>query len=75
MIKKEGDIFMRTKKKDLVSVMLKEFKKTYPTMAKQIVHFYPDKACTLIIYLKDGTKLSYDYDYGRAIRLKEKWKT
>ena len=57
-----------------VRKMLDEFQKTYPTLSKQIVHFHQDKLCTLIIYLKDGTKLSYDYNYGRATRLREKWK-
>ena len=65
---------MRFKKKDAANVMFKEFSKTYPTLAKQTIHFYPSSVCTLIVYLKDGTKLSYDYDYGRAVRLKEKWK-
>lgn len=65
---------MQTKKKDLVGVMVEKFKETYPTLAKQIVHFYPSGVCTLTVYLKDGTKLSYDYNRGRAVRLKEKWK-
>lgn len=52
----------------------KEFQKTYPNLSKQVVHFYPDKLFTLIVYLDDGTKLSYDYNDGRAVRLKEKWK-
>ena len=59
---------------DGVSKMFKDFQKTYPTLSKQAVHFYQDKLCTLIIYLKDGTKLSYDYNYGRATRLRDKWK-
>ena len=59
---------------DDARIMFKDFQKTYPTLSKQVVHFYQDRLCTLVVYLKDGTKLLYDYNYGRATRLRDRWK-
>lgn len=61
-------------KNDDAGLVFKEFQKTYPTLSKEVVHFHPTNLLTIIIYLKDGTKLSFDYDHGRAVKLSERWK-
>lgn len=61
-------------KNDDAGIVFKKFKEIYPTLSKQVVYFYPTNLLTIIVYLEDGSKLSFDYDYGRAVRLKDRWK-
>ena len=52
----------------------KDFKKTYPSLSKDCVHFHPQGFMTIVVYLSDGTKLSYNYETGRAVVLKDRWR-
>lgn len=61
-------------KNDDAGIVFKKFRKIYPKLSKQVVHFYPVNLLTIIVYLEDGSKLSFDYDYERAVRLKDRWK-
>lgn len=64
---------MRIKNDDARTVF-KKFKEIYPKLSKQVVHFYPTSLITIVVYLEDGSKLLFDYDYERAVRLKDRWK-
>lgn len=59
---------------DDAGIAFKRFKEIYPRLSEQAVHFYPTSVITIVIYLEDGSKLLFDYEYERAYRLKDRWK-
>lgn len=38
----------------------KEFRKTHPTFSKNIIDWKPHNYGTILLYLKDGSKMIYD---------------
>ena len=43
-----------------------KFKKTHPRLSKMVSSFQPCDYAKILIYLKDGSKLTYNYDACRA---------
>ena len=39
----------------------KEFRKTHPTIAKEVLGFQPYDYATILVYLKDSKKLTFNY--------------
>lgn len=54
--------------------LIKDFKKRHPRLSKEVIYWKPQGFMKIIIYLKDGMELSYDYLFHRAIILKDRWK-
>ena len=40
----------------------KEFRKTHPEIAKEVLGFQPYDYATILVYLKDNKKISFNYD-------------
>lgn len=51
-----------------------DMKETHPSLKKEIVYWRPHNYATILVYLKDGRKCTYNYDSKRCRYLKEKWK-
>lgn len=47
-------------------MVLEDFKQRHPRLSKQITYWCPKDYLTILIYLKDGMKISYDYFYHKA---------
>ena len=43
-----------------------DFKKRHPNLSKKSACFCPYDYAEILVYLKDGTKLSYNYDTRRV---------
>ena len=62
------------KRKITWAEIYKEYRKTYPTLAKKSVHYEPKGFLEIVIFLDDGSKITYDYFKKRAEILTERWK-
>lgn len=51
-----------------------DFKNQHPTLHKEVAHWRPHDYSTILIYLKDGKKITYDYDTKEIKFLTDKWK-
>ena len=47
-------------------MILTDFKNRHPKLSKQITYWCPHDYLTILIYLKDGMKLTYDYNNHEA---------
>lgn len=54
--------------------VVNDFKERHPKKAKQVVYWRPQDLATVLIYLKDGTKLYYNYDTHESEILTSRWK-
>jgi hypothetical protein len=52
----------------------KEFRRTFPTHAKKAVHYEPDGFLKIVIFMDDGTKITYDYFYKQLKFCVDGWK-
>lgn len=50
-----------TRNKISWKMILTDFKNRHPKLSKQITYWCPHDYLTILIYLKDGMKLTYDY--------------
>lgn len=39
----------------------KEFRKRFPNLAKKAIHYEPNDFMKIVIFMSDGTKMTYDY--------------
>lgn len=53
-------------KKITWEVIYKDFRRRHPTLKKEVLHWRPHSYSTIILYLKDGSRMLYDYDFSRA---------
>lgn len=44
-----------------------DFKKRHPTLSKMVIDYRPYNYATILIFLTDGTRMTYNYDEKRAI--------
>lgn len=44
-----------------------DFKLRHPNLSKTVLHWHPHSYATILVYLSDGMKLTYNYDEKRAI--------
>lgn len=51
-----------------------DFKNRHPTFHKKAIYWRPHDYSTILIYLKDGKKITYDYDTKEIKFLIERWK-
>lgn len=56
----------RERKKVTWHMVYTKFKKTHPRLSKMVLRFQPYDYAEILIYLKDGSKLTYNYDTCRA---------
>ena len=40
----------------------KDFRKRHPTLRKEVTYWHPYGFAKILLYLKDGRKMIYDYD-------------
>lgn len=55
-------------------MILNDFKKHHPRLTKQVEWWCPHDYAEVLIYLKDGMKLVYNYDKKKAYILGSRWK-
>lgn len=65
-----GDIIAKLSWKKILT----DFKQRHPHLSKEISHWCPHDYATILIYLKDGMKLTYDYEEHKAVILGSRWK-
>lgn len=46
--------------------ILVDFKRRHPHLAKQVSYWCPNDYMSILVYLKDGTKLTYNYSNSKA---------
>jgi hypothetical protein len=54
-------------KKITWEIIYKDFRRRHPTLKKEVTYWRPHDYATIMLYLKDGTKMLYNYDYSRAV--------
>ena len=54
--------------------VVKDFKERNPEIVKRIWYWCPYDFMTVLIYLDDGTKLTYDFTNHKATVLDSTWK-
>ena len=54
--------------------IFQEFESLYPSLSKDVVHWYPIGGTDLIVYLRDGSKVTYERDLARAVVMEDRWK-
>lgn len=54
--------------------IFKDFKRRHPNLSKNVSYWRPFDYATIIIYLKDGMIITYNYDEHRAYILSTRWK-
>ena len=50
-----------------------DFKERHPKLGKEVCWWCPQDYATILIHLKDGMKITYNYDDHRATILCTKW--
>ena len=53
-------------KKITWEVIYKDFRRRHPHLKKDVTYWRPHGYATIMLYLKDGRKMLYDYDSSRA---------
>lgn len=48
-----------------------EFRQLHPNMKKQVADYRPHSYLTIVVYMKDGSKVLYDYTTKRCSFLRE----
>lgn len=56
------------------TMIYKDFKNHHPTFYKEAAYWRPHNYSTILIYLKDGKKITYNYDTKGIQFLIERWK-
>ena len=56
----------RERKKVTWRMVYTKFKKTHPRLSRMVSCFQPYDYAEILIYLKDGSKLTYNYDTCRV---------
>ncbi len=51
----------------------KNFRKHFPTLAKRVTYWHPHDYATIEIYLDDGSKILYNFDFDKVTFIKERW--
>jgi len=54
------------KRKITWAEIYKEFRQSFPNYAKKAAHFEPKGFLEILIFMTDGTKMTYDYFYKRV---------
>ena len=54
-------------------MILKDFKNRHPNLSKSVSYWCPYDYATILIYLKDGRKLTYNYDTHEDKVLTTSW--
>lgn len=54
--------------------IFKDFKQRHPNLSKNVEYWRPDNFLRIEIFMKDGTKMMYEYDKHKATFLKDRWK-
>lgn len=44
----------------------KDFKQRHPNLSKEVIHWQPYAYATIKLWMKDGSKIVYNYDNHRA---------
>lgn len=61
--------------KKICKDIFKDFQRRYPRLSKDVIYFGPDVGVlTIVVYLKDGTKIRYKMEEERGYVLKDRWK-
>lgn len=69
-----GSAVNRTGKRLTPKKVFEEFEALYPSLSKDVVHWYPANGMDLVVYLKDGSKVVYERDLARAVVMEDRWK-
>lgn len=56
------------------NMVLKDFKAMHPSLSKEVSYWRPHNYSTIVIYLKKGNKITYNYDTKEITFLKDDWK-
>ena len=70
MSRKECDLL---KEKITWKKILNDFKERHPRLGKEVCWWCPQDYATILIHLKDGMKITYNYDEHRATILCTRW--
>lgn len=62
------------KKKITWDVIYEDFKFRHPNLSKRVVHWHSHDYATILVYLEDGMRLTYNYDAKKAVILGADWK-
>lgn len=58
----------RMKKKKITwSVIFEDFERRHPNLSKRVVRWCSHDYATILIFLDDGNRLTYNYDTKRAV--------
>lgn len=60
-------------KKITWDVIFRDFKKNNPEYAKRVWHWRPHDYATIVLYLNNRNKATYNYDTKEIHLLQEKW--
>ena len=61
-------------KKITWNIIHKALKENFPSTYKRTVYWHPHVYATIEIYLEDGSKALYNFDFNEVIFLEERWK-
>lgn len=50
-----------------------DFKQRHPRLSKRVIYWCPHDYATILIHLKDGMKITYNYDDKKAVILSASW--
>lgn len=50
----------------------KDFKQRHPNLRKEVIHWCPYDYCTIQLWLKDGSKMTYNFDEHKAVFISRK---
>lgn len=45
----------------------KDFKLRFPHLSKEVIHWHPYEFATIKLWMKDGSRMTYNYDQRKAI--------
>lgn len=51
-----------------------DFRRRHPNLAKKVLKWHPHDFLTILLYLEDGMKITYDYFDHKATILSSRWK-